>query len=207
MTRFFALFAIAALIPTKPPMLSSTFTQTVPAHKAADRAADREFDSISKSEDTPKFIADYVPTECTVQFGYVARGDLLAQLAQEFAQTMDALMLNQPIAECDAITGTDDGKTKNFNFAHANSGIYKVITKSTPTYDEQNSLYTFDVIGVQLTPISAEGDLEPSKTLLSVSSGLCEADSLEAPQNVFCEFAAIGANEGELAVGQLSYFH
>ncbi len=158
---------------------------------------------------TPEFMSDYVPTECTVQFGYVARNDLPERLAQDFTETMDAVMLDQPVSECDAITGTDDGETKNFNFAHAHQGIYKVITESEPTYDEKNSLYLFNVVGVQFTPITAEGELQIDQVqmLLSIGSGICETDDPDLPYNIFCEFAAAGENQGELAVGHLSYLY
>ncbi len=158
---------------------------------------------------TPEFMSDYVPTECTVQFGYVARDNLPERLARNFTETMDAVMLNQPVSECDAITGTDDGETKNFNFAHAHQGIYKVVTESEPAYDEQNGIYVFKVMGVQFTPITAEGELQVANAqmLLSIGSGICEADDPEIPYNIFCEFAAVGENDSELAIGQLSYLY
>jgi hypothetical protein len=198
MTQFFALLAISGVI------AASTLTPCI--------AYAQEDPSENASENVPEaasseFMADYAPTECIVQFGYVARNNLPERLAQNFTQTMDAVMLNQPVADCDAITGTDDGETKNFNFARADQGVYKVITESAPTYDEQSSLYVFKVMGVQFTPINAEGQLEVAPILLPVGSGLCETDDPEVAYNVFCEFAAVGVDERELAVGHLSYLY
>lgn len=196
MTQFFALLAISGVIAASALTPSVAYAQEDPSENAPEHASS-------------EFMSDYVPTECIVQFGYVARNDLSERLAQDFTQTMDAVMLNQPVADCDAITGTDDGETKNFNFARADQGVYKVITESAPTYDEQNSLYVFNVIGVQFTPINAERQLEVGNTqmLISIGSGLCETDDPEIPRNIFCEFAAAGVDEREIAVGQLSYFH
>jgi hypothetical protein len=196
MTQFFALLAISGVI------AASTLTPCI---------AYAQEDSSENVPETasPEFMTDYAPTECMVQFGYVARNNLPERLAQNFTQTMDAVMLNQPVANCDAITGTDDGKTKNFNFARADQGVYKVITESAPTYDEQSSLYAFNVIGVQFTPINAEGQLEVGNApiLLPIGSGLCETDNPEVPYNVFCEFAVAGVDERAIAVGHLSYFY
>jgi hypothetical protein len=181
MTQFFALLAISGVIAASTLTPCIAYAQEDPSENAPEAASS-------------EFMTDYAPTECMVQFGYVARNDLPERLAQNFTQTMDAVMLNQPVADCDAITGTDDGETKNFNFARADQGVYKVITESAPTYDEQSSLYVFKVMGVQFTPINAEGQLEVGNApiLLSTGSGLCETDDPEVPYNVFCEFAVVG---------------
>lgn len=160
-------------------------------------------------ETVTEFMADYVPTECMIQFGYVETGSLPEQLAQDFERTMDKVMVNQSVTNCDAVTGTDDGETRNFNFIRAEDGVYKVITESTSVYDEEIGAHVFEVLGVRFIPISADGELDVSNatTMRSIASGVCEVDEPEEPYNVFCEFAAMGDDGSELAVGQLSYLY
>ncbi|MGB3299030.1 MAG: hypothetical protein WBA76_12230 [Phormidesmis sp.] len=172
-------------------------------------AAPMAFAQSAPTEAVTEFMADYVPTDCTVQFGYVATGSLPQQLAQDFEQTMDKVMINQPLTSCDATTGTDDGDTRNFNFIHADDGVYKVITESASAYDEASGTYRFEVLGVRFIPIDAEGELEASKavTMRAIADGVCEVDDPADPYSVFCEFATIGDDGSELAVGQLSYLY
>ena len=173
---------------------------TAPAQNAPEEAP---------TKTVTEFMADYIPTECTVQFGYVETGSLPGQLAQDFEQTVDKVMVNQPITNCDAATGTDDGETRNFNFISAENGLYKVITESASVYDEEIGAHVFKVLGVRFIPINADGKLDVSNatTMRSIASGVCEANQPEDPYNVFCEFAAMGNDGSKLAVGQLSYFH
>ena len=161
------------------------------------------------TETVTEFMTNYSPTECTVQFGYVETGRLPKQLAQDFERTMDKVMVNQPAANCDATTGTDNGETRNFNFIRAENGFYKVITESASVYDEEISAHVFKVLGVRFIPIDADGELDVSNatTMRSIASGICEANELEDPRNVFCEFAAVSDDGSKLAVGQLSYFY
>lgn len=161
------------------------------------------------TETVTEFITNYSPTECTVQFGYVETGSLPEQLSQDFERAMDKVMISQPAANCDATTGTDNGETRNFNFIRAENGFYKVITESASVYDEEISAHVFKVLGVRFIPINADGELDVSNvtTMRSIASGVCEANEIENPHNVFCEFAAMGNDGSKLAVGQLSYFY
>ena len=161
------------------------------------------------TEAVTEFMTNYNPTECTVQFGYVETVRLPEQLARNFERTMDKVMVSQPVANCDATTGTDNGETRNFNFINAENGFYKVITESTAVYDEEISAYVFKVLGVRFIPIDTDGELDVSNatTMRSIASGICEANELDDPHNVFCEFAAMGNDGSKLAVGQLSYFY
>lgn len=159
--------------------------------------------------DISEFMTNYAPTECTIQFGYVETENLPQRLAANFTQTMDSVMVNQPVSDCEAVTGTDDGETRNFNFIRAQQGVYKVITESAATYDEEDFVYRVKVLGVRFIPINQEGALDPdqARTFLSIGAGNCEIDKTEDPYDVFCEFATMDSNPAELAVGQLSYFH
>ena len=139
------------------------------------------------SADIASFMSNYAPTECTVQFGYVESGDFRRRLAQNFTRTMDSLMVSQPANACEAVTGTDNGRTRNFNFIRADHGVYKVITRSDYSYDEVNTLYEYEVLGIRFIPINAEGELDPenARTLLSLGQGTCEIDDPEDPFDVF----------------------
>ncbi len=161
--------------------------------------------------ETAKFMSDYIPTECTVQFGYVeaAATSLTQSFTQNFDQTIDSAIDSQPESICDAVTGTDSGESRNFNFIQAEQGVYKIVTESEGRLDSATANYMFDILGIRFIPINAEGALEASKaqTMFAIEGSTCVTDELEEPYSAFCEFAATDTATGETAVGQMNYLY
>jgi len=158
-----------------------------------------------------EFISDYIPTECTVQFGYVEDNDdkIIQSFIQNFGRTIDSAISSQPESICDAIIGTDSGESRNFNFIQAEQGVYKIVTESEGRLDSETVSYVFDVLGIRFIPINAEGALEPSlaKTMFAIEGSNCLLDELEEPYSAFCEFAATDTTTGEIAIGQMNYLY
>lgn len=158
-----------------------------------------------------EFMSDYIPTECTVQFGYVENSsdETTQSFIQNFGRTIDSAIVSQPESICDAIIGTDSGESRNFNFIQAEQGIYKIVTESEGRLDSQTVSYVFDILGIRFIPINAEGELEASqaKTMFAIEGSNCLLDELEEPYSAFCEFAATDTETGEIAVGQMNYLY
>lgn len=158
-----------------------------------------------------EFMSDYIPTECTIQFGYIGsnESDLSQALNQNFGQAVGTVVENQPITLCDAVIGTDSGESRNFNFIHADESVYKVVTQSDYRYDAETETYLFDTLGIRVIPITTEGTLDTSNTttMFAVAGSTCAIDKLEEPFEVLCEFAATDAAPGEIAAGRLRYVY
>lgn len=158
-----------------------------------------------------EFMSDYIPTDCTIQFGYATADttETAQSFTQDFERTMDAAIDDYPEASCDAIVGTDSGESRNFNFIQAEQGVYKVVTKSRDRYDTETNTYMFDVLGVRFIPIDNAGELDASraKTMFAIAGSTCLMDELEEPYSAFCEFAATDTETGDIAIGQLNYLY
>ncbi len=156
-----------------------------------------------------EFMSDYVPSECAIRLGYATANaaDLSQTLDQDFEQAVSTVVEDQPITLCDAVIGTDSGESRNFNFIHADEGVYKIVTESTYRYDEESTTYVFNVLGVRFIPIATEGTLDASgaTTMFALTGSVCATDTLDEPFEVRCEFAAVDSDEGEITAGQLSY--
>lgn len=171
--------------------------------------------AIAQSEpataEVSEFMSDYIPTECTVQFGYVENSsdETTQSFIQNFGQTIDRTIGSQPESICDAIIGTDSGESRNFNFIQAEQGVYKIVTESEGQLDSQTVNYVFNILGIRFIPINTEGELEASqaKTMFAIEGSNCLLDELEEPYSAFCEFAAADTETGEIAVGQMNYLY
>jgi len=190
MTRLFAQIATSGLIAIAP-FASATvaFAQASPDITTDD------------SSNVTDFLIDYVPNNCTVQLGYF-EGDEVAVVG---TQSVEALIAENPLLPCNSITGSDNGTTKNFNFVSENSAVYKLITASNPVSPATNP-NVFTVLAMQIIPLDGEGAPSPEDIiqLSTINEGVCEVDSVEAPQAVVCEFTAL-SDMPSAAMGRLSY--
>ena len=147
------------------------------------------------------------PNECGVQLGYF-EGDDFAKVG---TQSVESLLVDNPLRLCNIVTATDSGQTKNFNFVVNNSALYKIITESeTATPDvsasDASAPDAFTVLAIQIVPMDEAGNLDQSETiqLLEIDDGACEVDSPNNPQQVTCEFVAI-SQQPSAAMGRLTY--
>ena len=167
--------------------------------------------SESAAAEVDEFVSDYIPTECTVQFGYVEdnNDEIIQSFIQNFGRTIDSAISSQPESICDAIIGTDSGESRNFNFIQAEQGVYKIVTESEGRLDAETVSYVFNVLGIRFIPINAEGELEASqaKTMLAIEGSNCLLDELEEPYSAFCEFAVTDTKTDKIAIGQMNYLY
>ena len=112
-----------------------------------------------------------------------------------------------PLLPCDAVSGTDDGNSRNFNFLNlSSSNFYKIITSSAPVADAEDETYQFSVQGVKVVPIDEAGNaasLETVEYLFPSDDQVCTADAVEQPRSVTCNFEVKAANT--VLIGQLKY--
>ena len=146
-----------------------------------------------------QFLSDSAPAECTI------RATAIAPEAPN--EDISAALDSVELTPCEAVSGTDDGNSKNFNFLNlTDSNYYKIITTSEPAAEIENDSYAFSVQGVQVIPIDEDGnsiDLSEVDYLFPASEQTCIASSLEQPRNVVCNFAVRTVDE--LFVGEIVY--
>ncbi|MEM6450130.1 MAG: hypothetical protein AAF703_07445 [Cyanobacteria bacterium P01_D01_bin.105] len=146
-----------------------------------------------------QFLSDSAPAECTIQ--------TVAIPSEAPAQSTEDIFMDVPETLCDAVSGTDDGSSKNFNFLNlSGSNFYKVITSSEPVADTEGETYQFSVEGVKIVPLDAEGNtanLSEVDYLYPADSQVCIADAVDQPRSVICTFEVKDAEN--VLLGQLKY--
>lgn len=169
--------------------------------------------STTEASELTYIIDDYAPLECTGQVSYTTDESVVAartaSLAQDFSQALDNILADVSSVNCAAVTGTLSDTTQNINYIHETKGVYKVITASEPTStNEQDYIYTFDVLGVRYIPFDDEQQLDmANSTLLPAIGGTCTTDDLDYPFEADCTFAIAGENNSALSVGKLHYYY
>ena len=157
-------------------------------------------------------IDDYSPAECTGQVSYTTDAaevtERIAALNQNFSQALESIVSEASLVTCAAVTGTLSDTTQNINYIHETKGVYKVITAIEPTTtNEEDYIYTFDVLGVRYIPFDSEQQLDmANSTMLPAIGGSCTTDDLAYPFEADCTFAIAGENNSALSVGKLHYY-
>jgi len=182
MTKFSALLATASLL---------VFSLTATAQESAEPAS------------ITQFLSDSAPAECTIQVTSLPRIDA--------EQSATDILSAVPITPCDAVSGTDDSNSKNFNFIDlTGNNIYKVITASAPIAETESQTeretHEFSVAGVKVVPLDEDGgetSIREIEYLYPHAEQVCITDAIEQPRSVVCTFEVQEA--GNVLVGQLSY--
>ena len=146
-----------------------------------------------------QFLSDSAPAECTIQVTSVDPVDAERDAAD--------ILSDIPTTPCEAVHGTDDSNSKNFNFLNlTDSNFYKVITTSAPVDERRSEKFQFLVEGVKVVPLDEEGNavaLSEVEYLYPNDEQVCTTDAIEQPRSVVCTFEVKEA--GNILVGQLSY--
>lgn len=148
-----------------------------------------------------EFMADTQPSVCNLQVANVS-------VDEAAAFTTDVLNnAGAQITSCEAVIGTDDGNSKNFNFLNlAEDQYYKVITESEAEFDPNSGLYGFSVLGIKIVPLDASGNavnLADVEYLYPSDTSYCLTDVETEPHAVTCLFK-VESND-EVLVGRLDY--
>lgn len=147
-----------------------------------------------------QFLSDSAPATCNIQ--------VIAVTLEASEQTTTDILNAVPATPCDAVSGTDDGDSKNFNFLNlSGSNFYKVITSSTPIDETKEADYQFSVEGLKVVPLDEAGNaanLSEVEYLYPADSHVCTTDAVEQPRSVVCTFKVKEADNNVL-VGQLNY--
>ena len=185
MTQFSALLGAVGLLVSAPAAIA--LAQESPVLEAP------------ASSDIVQFLSDSAPAECTIQTVSIP--------SETPEQNAQAILATAPAMPCDAVSGTDDGSSRNFNFLNVSgNNFYKVITSSTPVAETEDDIYQFSVEGVKVVPLNQAGDaanLNEIEYLYPSGNQVCMADATEQPRSVVCTFTVEDA--GNVLVGQLSY--
>ena len=187
MIKFPALLAATSLMVFAPLAVASTaFAQSKPQN-------------IQQS--VIEFMADSEPSNCSLQVANVS-------IDQAEAFTTDVLdNVGAPITSCEAVIGTDDGDSKNFNFLNlAEDRYYKVITESEPEFDADSGLYGFSILSVKIVPLDADGNaanLSDVEYLYPSDTSYCLTDVATEPHAVTCLFEVESNNQ--VLAGRLDY--
>lgn len=191
------LLAFAGILSTAPTAGPMAIAQVVDSYTSP----------VAEDVSVTELINNNAPNECGVQLGYF-EGDDFEKVG---TQSVESLLVDNPLRLCNVVTATDSGETKNFNFVVNNSALYKIITESetaTPEVSAPEALRpdAFTVLAIQIVPMDASGNLDESETiqLLEINDGTCEVDSLNDPQQVTCEFVSI-SQQPSAAMGRLTY--
>ncbi len=155
----------------------------------------------STQQSVVEFMADSQPSACSLQVANVS-------IDQAEAFTTDVLdTVGAPITNCEAVSGTDDGDSKNFNFLNLTEDqYYKIITESEAEFDPDSGLYGFSILGVKIVPLNADGsaaDLSEVEYLYPSDAGYCLADVATEPHELTCLFEVESNNQ--VLVGRLDY--
>ncbi|MFK8185954.1 MAG: hypothetical protein AB8B99_21465 [Phormidesmis sp.] len=182
MTKFSALLATAGLVAVSAPLALAQ--ETLPPATAA---------AITQ------FLSDSAPAACTIQ--------VISVPLEESEHNTTDILSTVPAIPCDAVSGTDDGDSKNFNFLNVSgNNFYKVITSSAPITETANETYQFSVEGVKVVPLDEAGNaanLSEVEYLYPADTQVCTADAIEQPRSVVCTFEV--KEESNVLVGQLNY--
>ena len=205
MTKLSALIA-AVLIAAGPAALAQPLPQKIaqgtPTESSTSESSTSE--SSDAEPDIPEpgvtqFLSDNAPAECSLQ--------VTAVTLEESNQPTADILATVPLLPCDAVSGTDDGNSRNFNFLNlSSSNFYKIITSSAPVADAEDETYQFSVQGVKVVPIDEAGNaasLETVEYLFPSDDQVCTADAVEQPRSVTCNFEVKAANT--VLIGQLKY--
>ena len=157
---------------------------------------------VAEDVSVTELINNNAPQECGVQLGYF-EGDDFDKVG---TQSVESLLVDNPLRLCNVVTATDSGQTKNFNFVVNNSALYKIITESETVTPTASTPDAFTVLAIQIVPMDASGNLDQSEIiqLLDINDGTCEVDSPNDPQQVTCEFVSI-SQQSRAAMGRLTY--
>lgn len=156
-------------------------------------------------------IDDYAPSTCTGQisntFNPSQVEQQIASLTQNFSQALDSILSTAQVETCSAVSSTLSETTQNINYLHESKGVYKVITSAEPTAsDEENYIYTFDVLSVRYIPYTEETELDmAASSMLNAVGGTCTLDDLSYPYEADCTFAITDEANSRLSVGKLRY--
>lgn len=148
-----------------------------------------------------EFMADTQPSACSLQVANVS-------IDEAEAFTTNVLdNVGAPITSCEAVSGTDDGDSKNFNFLNLTEDrYYKIITESEAEFDPDSGLYSFSILGVKIVPLNADGNaanLSEVEYLYPSDTSYCLTDVATEPHAVTCLFEVESNNQ--VLAGQLNY--
>ena len=184
--------------------MNKLFTILAASVIASGSVSAQETPSQTPSQTSPEasvtqFLFDSAPTECTLK--------VTAVIPEAANRPITDILAEISSMPCEAVSGTDDSSSKNFNFLNLSErNFYKVITESEPIAAVTDDAYQFSVEGVKVVPLDEAGNvvsLQDVEYLFPSDEQTCIADAVEEPHNVVCTFKVIEANN--VLVGQLQY--